>query len=243
MIRYIKSFSKSYSSKEYWLYIFFFYMKNYHIFFIPVLLVMIIYSYVLSLRMFGFSLIPKVCFSNGIFRIKVAKHHGSRIILESGLLIFEKWRSGNLTSISLSRNAKFEITNSFVIGDNCKIELSEGAIFKVKGSFESNLSGITADTIILCDKEITLGRGSILSWNCYISDSSQHYFNEVLKVESVIIGDNVWISEGVTCGPGSMIGSGSVIGAKSYVNSVIPERSFAAGCPAKIKMTNVSWSR
>lgn len=243
MINYIKSFSKDYSSKGYWLYIAFFYLKNYHLIFLPVFCVMVVYSYVLSIKIFGFSLVPRVCFSNGIYRVKIKKSKKSSISIEEGMLIFEKWRSGNCTAIVLGRNAKINIKNSFIIGDNCKIELSENAELNIKGAAGKRLSGITSDTIILCSKEISLGAGSILSWNCYISDSSQHCFNGVLKVVPVAIGDNVWISEGVTCAPGSIIGNGSIVGAKSYVNTRIPENSFAAGCPAVLKKTNVSWSR
>lgn len=243
MIDFLKSFSRDYSSKKYWLYLFLIYIKKYNIISIPVFMLMIVYSYLISTRLFGFSLIPKVCFSNGIFRIKILKYRGSSIILKRGILVFEKWKSGNLTSISLSRNSRFEILDSFIIGDNCKIQLSEGASLKLLGSPENNKSGITADSIILCSKEITIGSGTIISWNCYITDSSQHSFNGFRSIKPVVISDNVWISESVTCGPGAFIGCGAVIGAKSFVNSAIPESSFAVGCPALVKKTNVTWSR
>lgn len=243
MKEYIVSLKDRDSSFLYWIYLFFIYLRKYHIFSIPVFVLMLFYSYFISFRLFGVSVLPKVCFSSGLYRIRLAKSRKSTAIIRDGILVFEKWRSGVPTTISLEKGAKLEILNTFVLGDNCKIAIANSAKLKICGKSIAQLSGITADSIILCCQNIEIGEGSIFSWGCYISDSSQHTYNGKLTVEPVVIGSHVWVSEGVTLAPGSKIGSGSVIGAKSFVKGEFPKAVFLAGSPAKIKSTDISWKR
>lgn len=53
----------------------------------------------------------------------------------------------------------------------------------------------------------------------------------------VKIGKNCWIGANVIILPGVTIGDGCVIGAGSVVNRSIPENSFAAGNPCRVKRT------
>ncbi|MEH8021234.1 acyltransferase [Rheinheimera metallidurans] len=227
----------------YWVYLFFMYVRKYHIFSLPIFLSMVLYSYFISIRLFGISIFPKVCFSSGLYRIRLIRSHKSTAIIIKGILIFEKWRSGVPTTITLGANSTLEILNTFVLGDNCKIAVASCGHLKICGKSIDQLSGITADSIILCSQKVEIGEGSIFSWNCYISDSSQHTYNGSLKVEPIVIGSHVWVSEGVTLAPGSKIGSGSVIGAKSFVKGEFPKAVFLAGSPAKIKSTDINWKR
>lgn len=243
MINFIRELKSRDGGFLYWIYLFFIYVKKYHIFSLPVFFIMIIYSYFISFRLFGFCIIPKVCFSCGVYRIRLDKNRKSIAIIENGILIFEKWNSGSATTISLGKESRLEILNTFVLGDNCKVSIMNYSCLKIHGKSVTQLSGITSDSIILCSKKIEIGAGSIFSWNCYISDSSQHIFNEKLTIEPVLIGSHVWVSEGVTLTPGTIIGSGSVIGAKSFVKGEFPENVFLAGSPAKIKSMNISWRR
>lgn len=57
----------------------------------------------------------------------------------------------------------------------------------------------------------------------------------------VVIGDRVWLAEDTTIYKGVTIGNGSIIGAGSVVTRSVPENSLAAGVPAKVLRTNVSW--
>lgn len=243
----MKSYIRNLKDKDgkflYWVYLFFIYVKRYHVFSIPMFLIMVFYSYFISFRLFGFNVLPRVCFSLGVYRIKLDKDRNSTAIIKKGILVFEKWRSGSATTIILRNKSRLEILNTFVLGDNCKLALTDSSNLKIYGKSISQLSGITSDGIILCSANIEIGEGSILSWNCYVSDSSQHIYNGKLIIEPVIIGSNVWLSEGVTLSPGSIIGSGSVVGAKSFVKGEFPNNVFLAGSPAKIKKRDISWKR
>lgn len=230
---------------KYWVYLFFIFIRRSRFLgwfrFVSVLL----YSYVVSFRLFGFSAFPKVSFPEGIFTVRVRRARGSRVVHEgSGVaIVFERWRAGGDTTIVLGKRARFLVGGTFHVGDGCKVVLEREAVLDVKGRSAEQSSGITCDSIVLCSRHIEIGLGTIISWNCYISDSSQHVFEGVLKVSPVVIGDHVWISEGVTCGPGCELGNGAVVGAKSLVSKCYPDRVFLAGCPAKIIRTDISWSR
>ena len=58
---------------------------------------------------------------------------------------------------------------------------------------------------------------------------------------AVIIGDDVWIGHDVSILPGVEIGDGAIVAAKTLVNKDVPEKSLAAGIPAEIIETDVSW--
>ncbi|MFY4765192.1 hypothetical protein ACOTWG_10835, partial [Aliarcobacter butzleri] len=65
-----------------------------------------------------------------------------------------------------------------------KIVVQNNAELIIEG-IEKSLSGITCDTIIICSKRILIGADSIISWNVYISDSSQHKIAGTLKIDDV----------------------------------------------------------
>lgn len=50
----------------------------------------------------------------------------------------------------------------------------------------------------------------------------------------IVIGDDCWFGANVVVCPGVTIGNGCVIGAGSVVTKDIPDRTFAAGVPAKV---------
>ena len=202
-------------------------------------------AYFLSFKIFGFGFLPRVAFSHGYFKVNFRADSSSKVTSRaSGMaVIFERWRSGAETNIILGKESELIINDSIVLGDGCKIQVESNGVLFFGGKSKSQSSGITCDAIILCFKKISIGAGTIISWGCYMSDSSQHKINGALKVEPVLIGDHVWVSEGVTCGPGCNIGNGTIVGAKSYVAKKFPPAVVLAGCPAKILKEEVTWSR
>ena len=239
----IKKMGEDENSLLFWVYILCVYTKKNYLLGPVKFFFMVVYSYYLSYKLFGVSLKPKVCFRSGLFRVKLVVAFDSNCTIESGLLFFEKWRSGVSSSLSVGSGGQIEIGGSFSIGDNCKIVIAPAGTLIIGGATSRQSSGITSDCIILCHESVEIGCETIISWGCYISDSSQHKINGSLKIAPVFIGHHVWVSEGVTCAPGSGIADGVIVGAKSYVNKKYPESVFIAGCPAKIKQTAVSWER
>lgn len=204
-----------------------------------------IYSSFLSYKLFGLTLIPKVFFSDNIFRVVINRSKKSKIISNSKVaIIFESFINGvNRTVINIGNDATLTVDNVFYLGDGCRISLSDNAELTLSGESNGQTSGITSDSIIICKKEIYIGSGSIISWGSYITDTSNHYVNGILNIKPVYIGNNVWVSEGCTIAPGANIANGSIVGAKSFVNGSFKEQSLIVGCPAKVKKEGIEWER
>lgn len=62
-----------------------------------------------------------------------------------------------------------------------------------------------------------------------------------LRIDNVIIGDNVYLGTGVIILAGVNIGDHSIIGAGAVVNKDIPSRSVAMGVPARVICTLDEW--
>lgn len=204
-----------------------------------------LYSLYLTNRLCGFSLLPRLYFSAEIFKVKITKARTAKVRSEvKNIFVFENWLGGNEPlCINLEASASLNVNNEFYLGDGCKVNLLKGATLTLGGRSPSQISGLTCKSIILCSSDISIGMGTIVSWGCYITDSTQHSINGGVKIAPVRIGNHVWISEGVTCTPGGVVGDGCVIGSKSYVNKVYAPRSFIAGAPAVVLKNNVTWHR
>lgn len=96
---------------------------------------------------------------------------------------------------------------------------------------------------------ISLGEDCMLSGGIVMDVSDMH---SIIDIETgkrinppgdITIGDHVWIAQGVSLMKGISIGRHSIIGARSVVAGDIPEHALAAGIPARVIRTGVSWDR
>ena len=99
---------------------------------------------------------------------------------------------------------------------------------------------INYNCTILDNAKVTLGDNCLLAPNVSIYTAGHALYpdSRALGYEygvDVVIGDNVWIGGGTIILPGVHIGSNTVIGAGSVVTQDIPEWSFAAGNPCRVK--------
>jgi len=60
---------------------------------------------------------------------------------------------------------------------------------------------------------------------------------------SILIGPHVWVGQDAMILKGVSLGASAIIGAKSLVNKNIPPCCLAAGAPARVLRTEVSWDR
>lgn len=232
------------SLARYWLYTFIVTLYRRPAFGIVHFILNLLYSYRVSFKLFGFSYLPKTCFSGRLFRVIIECHPKSLVISGKGInIIFNAWGIGGRTEIKLSNQSVFKVLACFNIGDGCKFIIGPKATLILHGKSVEQISGITCNSVILCSKYIEIGQGSILSWGCYLTDSTQHKISGSVRVAPVHIGASVWLSEGVTCAPGTIIGDGCIVGAKSYVNRCFDSFKLIAGSPAKVVKSGVQWSR
>ena len=204
----------------------------------------ILVSYVVSYKLHGITLLPKVIFDGDVFPVEIIKSKHCCVKTNSKFsFVFRSFLGGKLSArVVVNKDALLKIENTFYIGDGVKLIIQPGAILDIKGSHKSE-SGITSNSIVFVYKKVFIGRDSIVSWGGYISDSSQHQINGTVKVADISIGDNVWISEGVTISPGTSIGEGSIVGSKAYLNNIYEKNSLIVGVPAKVKKREVTWQR
>jgi len=94
-------------------------------------------------------------------------------------------------------------------------------------------------SVVACNR-ISIGKSCQIGDLVSIYDCDFHEINPETRNQSagislpVVIGNNVWLGSRVMVLKGVEIGDNSVIAAGSIVTSSIPERSLAAGIPAKV---------
>lgn len=98
-------------------------------------------------------------------------------------------------------------------------------------------------------KHILIGDDLMSSWNVVCRNFDSHGIID-LKSGSILnsagdihIGAHCWLGQNSSVIKGLKIGAGSIIGMGSTVTSDIPASSIAAGSPAKVVRSSVSWSR
>lgn len=155
-----------------------------------------------------------------------------------------------------SRVGKFFIIHGegyIEIGDNFRA--GHGLILEAWDEYESghfNPNIHIGDNVVFTDYDhiscidhVTIGDGTLLGRNVYISDNSHGRTDMSAigvpparrKLDSkgpVMVGDNVWIGRCTTILSGVDIGDNCIIGANSVVTGDIPANCVAAGCPAKV---------
>ena len=177
-------------------------------------------------------------------------HPSARILIEKYLQFNKQWdverilRNKIVGSLYVGKDASLE-AGAFVISAGGNIVVNPGARLALGSGYMNN------DCEIVCFKSISIGKDVAISKRVVIRDSDNHtvrYPDEDEKggtrviTAPIEIGDHVWIGMNVTVLKGVAIGEGAIIAAGSVVNKDIPAHCLAAGVPAKVIKTNVSWS-
>ncbi len=98
---------------------------------------------------------------------------------------------------------------------------------------------------ISCANKVLIEDGVLFGDNVFVTDNFHgNNYDEELDVpplerklrikDPVIIKKNVWIGRNVCIMPGVVIGEGAIIGANAVVTKSIPNKTIAAGVPAKV---------
>ena len=125
--------------------------------------------------------------------------------------------------LSISKGSTLQIGSGTRVNRPSMIRAQEGANLEIgTGCLLSNVKILTSDLHSIVDlrtgKRTNAARG-------------------------IVIENDVWLAEDVKVAKGSRIGTGAVIAAGSFVRGLIPPFCLAAGRPAIVVKTGVSWDR
>lgn len=186
----------------------------------------------------------KIIVTDSFLRLKINKNTDAKLIINGVVTINSHIGGRSPVFICLGINSVLEIDGDFIIGNGVRIDLSDNANLYIGGKDLESGSGITADTILMCNKKIHIGKDFLCAWSVFISDSDWHNIGGQDHQKDVFIGDHVWVANNSSILKGSVIGNNSIIAGQSkIINKEYSPNSLLAGIPAKVVKTDISWSR
>jgi acetyltransferase-like isoleucine patch superfamily enzyme len=185
----------------------------------------------------------RIVFTDVFLPLKVRMKKSSKLILSGNLVVNSFLEGRSPILIRLDENACLKVDGDFSIGDGVRISLSSEAVLSIKGKqYESN-AGITANTLILVNKRVEIGRDFVCSWNVFITDCDWHSISGQKYQQDVFIGDHVWVANSVNILKGSTIGNNCIVASNSKTtNTEFPDNVLIAGVSSVIRR-DISWSR
>lgn len=163
----------------------------------------------------------------------------SKLVLKSRIStgIKQVKKSKAETRILLEKGSKLTVDGPFHIYANSYIRLFPESHLILHGGF------INENVQISCGDTIEIGTDATIGRDVCIRSHDGHYIEEEgYRISAPIkIGNHVWIGQGATILKGVTIGNGAIIAAGALVTKDVPERSIAAGVPAKVIRENVRW--
>lgn len=144
--------------------------------------------------------------------------------------------------VTLGRGVRIRVTD----GGSCQIGartvIEPGCLLVVKGG-ELTIGPdgfIGQGSVIACCSRIAIGPDALIGEHVTIRDQDHRtadhgspYRVQGLETGPITIGKNVWLGAGVCVLKGVAIGDSAVIGAGAVVTHDIPDRTRAAGIPAR----------
>lgn len=130
------------------------------------------------------------------------------------------------------------------IGHGSKINVGKNGILELGNRFS-----ISAETQIVCEKNIVFGENCLLSWDILIMDTDYHKIrdfdeNILNNDKEIIIGNNVWIAAKCLILKGVKIENDTIVAAGSkIVRSIKANNVIIGGEPNRILKRNVVFER
>lgn len=166
------------------------------------------------------------------------------------------------TNVVLRHPHKIELGDGVVIDDHCLLDakgvgnagiklgdrvfLGRNSILSCKDGDIDLASGVNIgfNCEVFSSSSVRIGADTLVAAYCYLVGGGNYdltgssvAFAEQDGLDSrggIVVGANCWIAAGVKVLDGVTVGDGAVIGAGAVVNRSVPERSIAAGVPAKV---------
>jgi acetyltransferase-like isoleucine patch superfamily enzyme len=151
--------------------------------------------------------------------------------------------SGHQVEIDLGSNCQIDIGHECRLGALSIYALNKGLIrIGSRCGFNGRVRLLSHEP-----SELSIGDGCLFAGDVDVMTSDMHSIIEVHSgvrinpARNITIGDRVWIGQRAMVLKGSSIGAGSIIAAGAVVSGQIPPNSIAAGVPAKVIRSGVTW--
>lgn len=128
------------------------------------------------------------------------------------------------------------------IGSACRICCNE------KGNiiFEDGVN-ITGRTAVVSDNRITIGKDSLISWDCLLMDTDFHKViyqgKSVNNSKAIYLRDHVWIGCRSTILGGADVSESSIVAAGSILTKPFDEENILLGGNNRVLKKNVLWDK
>lgn len=156
---------------------------------------------------------------------------------------------GENVTLSMARIQFVSGAGTIRLGHNVtakgRLEVTQGGLVQIE---EGTVMNRTCDIRGGEGAEVQIGKNCLFS-NVKIMTSDMHSILDLATSKrtnpaaGIVIEDEVWIAEDVKIAKGVRVGTGAVIAAGSLVTRSIAPMCLAAGRPARVVRTGVSWSR
>ena len=167
--------------------------------------------------------------------------------------------NGNNNTVFVGSGTRLSNSNIFIWGDNNRLTIMNN----VQGSCDLWIVGnecqivigeyttIVKATIGVSEvrSSVFIGKDCMFAHEVDIRSSDSHSIIDVSTnkrinfAKDISIGNHVWIAPGVKVLKGVCIDDNSIIAAGAVVTKDIPSNCIAAGVPAQVKRTGVTWIR
>lgn len=175
-------------------------------------------------------------------------HPNARVSIEKYFNFNRSWDKERMVlnkqsgSLYVASGASLDV-GCFDAYAGCRINVNDGARLTLGSGYMNH------ESVIDCFESITVGHHVVISERVVMRDSDNHAIRSLKESSDVqattspiVVEDSVWIGMNVTILKGVTIGEGSIIAAGSVVTRSIPPHCLAAGVPAKVIKTDVTWS-
>ena len=129
-----------------------------------------------------------------------------------------------------------------------KASIGHGSKISVRGGLHLGADfNMTAESTIVCAKEIRLGRDCLLSWDILVMDTDEHplFNNENCRInpdKPILVGDHVWIGCKCVLLKGAEVPNDTVVAAGTLLTSSFAgEHQVIGGNPPSILKRDVHW--
>lgn len=186
------------------------------------------------------------CFKlNNKIKLNIYKGKDAKLIIKKKIILNPWLNQKGDVNITLGSGSILKFNNEFTLGQNIAFFVNDNAKLTIEGGDNEAKSGITANSVIMVNESIKIGKGSIVAFDTFITDCDWHAVENSYHTYPTSLEDNVWIGSGVKILKGVNIGSNSIVTANSVVlKGNYQEYSFLSGNPAKLLGKKApKWSR